>query len=77
MNETAWIVGIDIAKCKFDIALLINHKEKSKVFDNTPTGHKSFADWLGEHGAMPAQTHLCMEATGLQRNIGDQYLWNH
>ena len=64
MNETDCIVGIDVAKRKFDIALLINNKIKSKVFDNTPAGHKAFAQWLGERGAIPAQTQLCMEATG-------------
>ena len=30
MNETAWIVGIDIAKRKFDIALLITTKKNPK-----------------------------------------------
>ena len=64
MNETACVVGIDVAKRKFDIALLINNKIKSKVFDNTPSGHKAFAEWLSERGAKPAQAHLCMEATG-------------
>lgn len=64
MNEIACVVGIDVAKRKFDIALLINSKIKTKVFDNTPSGHKAFAEWLGERGANPAQTHLCMEATG-------------
>ena len=64
MNEIACVVGIDVAKRKFDIALLINSKIKTKVFDNTPSGHKAFAEWLVERGANPAQTHLCMEATG-------------
>lgn len=64
MNETACEVGIDVAKRKFDIALLINNKIKAKVFDNTPSGHKAFAEWFGERGAIPEQTHLCMEATG-------------
>ena len=64
MNEIACVVGIDVAKRKFDIALLINSKIKNKVFDNTPSGHKAFAEWLVERGANPAQTHLCMEATG-------------
>ena len=64
MNEIACVVGIDVAKRKFDIALLINSKIKNKVFDNTPSGHKAFSAWLVERGANPAQTHLCMEATG-------------
>jgi transposase len=64
MNETTCVVGIDVAKRKFDIALLINNKIKNKVFDNTPVGHKAFASWLIERDALPEQTHLCMEATG-------------
>ncbi|MDP1950011.1 MAG: hypothetical protein Q8K59_02760 [Nitrosomonas sp.] len=48
MNETTCMVGIDVAKRKFDIALLINNKIKTKVFDNTPAGHKAFEDWLVE-----------------------------
>lgn len=64
MNEATCVVGIDVAKHKFDIALLINNKIKSKVFDNTPSGHKAFAEWLGDRGVNPAQAHLCMEATG-------------
>ncbi len=64
MNETACMVGIDVAKRKFDIALLINNKIKSKVFDNTPAGHKDFSAWLNDRGALPEHTHLCMEATG-------------
>lgn len=64
MNDTAFEVGIDVAKRKFDIALRINNKIKTKVFDNTPSGHKAFAEWLIERGATPELTHLCMEATG-------------
>ena len=64
MNETTCVVGIDVAKRKFDIALLINNKIKTKVFDNTSAGHKAFEDWLIERSVIPGQTHLFMEATG-------------
>ena len=64
MNEITCVVGIDVAKRKFDIALHINNKIKTRVFDNTPAGHKAFEDWLTERSAIPGQTHLCMEATG-------------
>lgn len=64
MNDTACVVGIDVAKRKFDIALLSNNKLKTKVFDNIPLGHQAFTIWLHERGAPPEQTHLCMEATG-------------
>lgn len=64
MNETACVVGIDVAKRKFDMALLINNKIKTKVFDNTPAGHRAFSGWLDERGAIREEAHLCMEATG-------------
>ncbi len=46
MNEIAGVVGIDVAKRKFDVALLFHNKIKSKVFVNTSIGHKAFAEWL-------------------------------
>ena len=64
MNEAAYSVGIDVAKRKLDIALLVNGKTKSKVFDNTPAGHAGLTHWLVERGATLEHTHLCLEATG-------------
>ncbi|RFC30892.1 MAG: Transposase [Candidatus Nitrotoga sp. MKT] len=65
MNEQATcVVGIDISKRKLDIALLANSKIKSKVFDNTVTGHRELVQWLLERGAEQQRTHICMEATG-------------
>jgi transposase len=64
VSENACVVGIDVSKSKLDIALLINGKIKSKVHDNTPAGYRELQTWLTGHGAQPAHTHLCMEATG-------------
>ena len=65
MNEHATcVVGIDVSKRKLDIALLTNSKIKSKVFDNTVTGHRELVQWLLERGAEQQRTHICMEATG-------------
>ena len=65
MNEQATcVVGIDVSKRKLDIALLANSKIKSKVFDNTVTGHSELVQWLLERGAEQQRTHICMEATG-------------
>lgn len=57
------IVGIDIAKKKFDIALFFNNKFKSKVFDNTPVGFAQLLDWLAQQGV--TQACFAMEATGV------------
>ena len=57
------IVGIDIAKKKFDVALLLGEKTKSGAFHNTPAGFAIFARWLTrQHGV--ERIHACMEATG-------------
>jgi len=56
------IVGIDIAKKKFDVALPLGEKAKSAAFHNTPAGFAIFARWLTKHGVERA--HVCMEATG-------------
>jgi len=61
------IVGIDIAKAKFDVALLL---EDGRVdygqFDNTPKGFKQFNTWLSKRRS--DTLHACMEATGLYSN---------
>jgi transposase len=56
------VVGIDIAKRKFDVALLLGEKTKSGVFHNTPEGFAMCAHWLERNGA--ECIHACMEATG-------------
>jgi len=57
------IVGIDIAKKKFDVALLLGEKTKSGAFHNTPAGFATFARWLTtRHGV--ERIHACIEATG-------------
>lgn len=56
------ILGIDVAKNKFDVALYRNGKYKTKVFDNKSSGFEGLAIWLTQHDAM--SVHACMEATG-------------
>jgi transposase len=57
-------VGIDVSKRKLDIALLIDGKRKSKVVDNTASGHAALSRWLIERDAEQEHTHICLEATG-------------
>lgn len=64
MNETVHFVGIDVAKRKLDIALLANGKIKSKVVENSPAGFSQLFVWLRTHGAEPAASRVCLEATG-------------
>ena len=60
--DTAYL-GIDIAKVKFDAALLRpDQKIRTKAFANTPAGHADLLAWLARQHAGPV--HACLEATG-------------
>lgn len=56
------VLGIDLAKKKFDVALLNNGKCRSKVFENNPAGFSALLAWLAKNGV--EIVHACMEATG-------------
>ncbi|MDZ7798440.1 MAG: transposase [Patescibacteria group bacterium] len=67
------IVGIDIGKAKFDIALLKpNNKIKSKVFKNNTDGFNQLLSWLSQQTTQPL--HFCMEATGVYGDALAHYL---
>jgi transposase len=56
-------IGVDIAKLKFDVASLINHKYKHKTFSNDSIGYTAFNAWiLAQCG--DGKPLICMEATG-------------
>jgi transposase len=67
-------VGIDIAKGKFDIELLVGEKWQNKVLMNTPAGHAELLVWLGKKGVRPETCHLCMEATSTYYEALAQHL---
>jgi transposase len=56
------VVGVDIAKLKFDAARLCEGKYRHKKFDNNPAGFADFIAWLATFG--DTQPWVCMEATG-------------
>ncbi len=56
------ILGIDIAKQRFEVALLVERKIKNKSFQNTTEGFEALALWLRKQGIH--QVHACLEATG-------------
>ena len=55
------ILGVDIAKKKFDAALLINDKLKHKVFKNNQEGFTELSSWLEKQGV--GHIKVCMEAS--------------
>jgi len=57
------VLGVDIAKAKFDACLLLpDGTTRHKVFPNTPSGFDLLTRWLGQHTVDPV--HACLEATG-------------
>jgi transposase len=60
------VLGIDIAKAKFQVALLVDEKIRHKTFMNTPAGFQQLAEWL--HRQTVPAVHACLEATGTYGN---------
>jgi len=56
------VLGVDIAKRKFDCALLSGERFRTKVFVNDASGIEACVGWLKRHAAEPV--HACLEATG-------------
>ena len=56
------IVGIDISKKTFDVAVLTEERVITGKFHNTPAGFEMCTRWLTKCEVQ--QGHICMEATG-------------
>ncbi len=56
------VLGIDIAKEKIEVPLLVNDKAKNKSFKNSRDGFEALALWLKKSGI--ERVHACLEATG-------------
>lgn len=69
------ILGIDISKSTFDVALLNDNKVKSKKFNNTVTGFAELKQWLKNNKIDTA--HVCMETTGGYEAKLAQYLYDN
>lgn len=72
---TSVILGIDISKTTFDVALLDNNKTKTKKFNNDLQGFDKLKQWLLTSQIDSA--HACMEATGCYGEKLAQYLYNN
>ncbi len=72
-NEVFNVLGIDISKAKFDVALIQgNAKIKSKVFANNPEGFAELQACLNIQGV--TNLHSCMEATSTYGNALARFL---
>jgi len=61
-NNSKIVLGIDVAKLKLDVALILPNKTLTKQFDNTSAGFKLLSKWLKSSDAF--QVHACLESTG-------------
>ena len=61
------VLGIDVAKQRVEVALLMDGKVKNKTFRNTTEGFEALALWLRKLGI--PQVQACLEAT---RNYGEE-----
>jgi transposase len=68
------VLGIDVAKRKFDVALLTAHKVTVGKFDNTPRGFANLEDWLVRYGV--ERVHACLEATGTYGDALAEHLYH-
>ena len=59
---SAPVLGIDIAKQRMEVALLVDGKVKNKSFRNTMEGFETLSLWLKKLGIPKVQA--CLEATG-------------
>lgn len=74
-QEAAVVIGIDISKRKFDLALLRNAKLKHKSFPNTSAGHRALIEWLQQLGVTAA--HACLESTNVYGEALAECLHDH
>lgn len=71
---SAAILGIDIAKKKFDVSLYVSGKHKHKTVANTQAGFEELSTWLAKNGI--GKVHACMEATGILWEALATYLYD-
>ena len=69
------ILGIDISKLKFDVALMVAAKiKKTHIFENTLDGFENLSNWLLKQGI--TRVSACMEATGSYGDALATYLYD-
>jgi transposase len=72
-KEEVDVLGIDISKAKFDVALIQGKaKIKNKVFANNLEGFTELQTWLTSQGV--TNLHSCMEAASIYGNALARFL---
>ena len=75
IEQDKYILGIDISKKHFDVALLLpNGKRKNKKFTNNPAGFEVLHSWLNKFEV--TLMHACLEATSTYGHMLAEYLFD-
>jgi transposase len=72
MFQPQYVIGLDIGAEQFVAAIGScpwQLRVKGTSFANTPEGIQAFMQWLPQHDCTPAQSVLCMEATGVYGEV--------
>jgi transposase len=67
------ILGIDIAKKKFEVYLIVGSQNKQSSFSNSSDGFSQLKQWLAQQGVQELQA--CLEATGIYYEAVAEYLY--
>jgi len=74
-KQNQFILGIDISKNHFDVALLLpSGKRKNKKFRNQPPGFEELETWLDKWGV--ESLHACLEATNIYGHRLAEFLYD-
>ena len=75
-NHNKFILGIDISKEHFDVALLLpDSKRKNKRFTNNAVGFQQLNGWLTDYEV--GHLHACMEATNTYGHALAEFLYDN
>ena len=69
------VIGIDISKSTFDVALIKDHKIQNRKFNNDIKGFNNLKKWLINNNAN--NIHACMESTGCYGDKLAKYLYDN
>lgn len=69
MDKFTHFIGIDISKDYFDATILLGNAQKHDQFLNTKKGVQAFLKWIKNEGCLVDDSLICMEHTGVYKNI--------
>lgn len=69
MDKFTHFIGIDISKDYFDATILLGNIQKHDQFLNTKKGVQAFLKWIKNEGCLVDDSLICMEHTGVYKNI--------